>query len=65
MKVVYEDLGLGLALRDAKNLGEAVPRTILKKVSRQTAEDAKRKIEAAGGSVTVTPRQAAPGPNRE
>ncbi|MFI9453573.1 ribosomal protein bL12 [Amycolatopsis sp. NPDC052450] len=54
IKVVYEALGLGLDLRAARDLVDAVPTTLLKQVSRRTADEAKRELEAAGGIVSLT-----------
>ncbi|MFE6610916.1 ribosomal protein bL12 [Amycolatopsis sp. NPDC057786] len=68
IKVVYQDLGLGLDLRAATDLVNAVPTAVLKQVSRRTADEAKRKLEAAGGIVRLTPEageRATPEPTRE
>lgn len=51
IKVVKEVTGLGLA--DAKALVDAAPKVIKEKVSKADAEEMKKKIEEAGGKVTL------------
>ena len=43
----------GQGLKEAKDLVEGAPSTILTAVSKEDAEKAKADIEAAGGSVTL------------
>ena len=52
IKVVREIVS-GLGLKDAKDLVDAAPKPLLEKVSKEAAEDAKTKLEAAGASVSV------------
>ena len=42
-----------LGLKEAKDLVDGAPAPVLERVNRETADQAKEKIEAAGGSVTV------------
>ena len=42
-----------LGLKEAKDLVDNAPKPVLEKVSKEQADQAKEKIEAAGGSVTV------------
>lgn len=42
-----------LGLKEAKDLVDGAPKPILEKVSKEDAEKAKEKLEAAGGSVEV------------
>lgn len=42
-----------LGLMDAKKLVETAPQELLKDVKKEAAEDAKKKIEAAGGKVDL------------
>ena len=42
-----------LGLKEAKDLVEAAPTAVLEKVTKEAAEEAKGKLEAAGASVTV------------
>ena len=42
-----------LGLKEAKDLVEAAPANVLENVSKQVAEDAKKKLEEAGASVTI------------
>jgi large subunit ribosomal protein L7/L12 len=42
-----------LGLKEAKDLVEAVPKEILTAVNKQTAEEAKKKLEAAGATVEL------------
>src|ERR1035437_464053 len=51
MKVVKEALGLGL--KDAKDLVDAAPSTLIDGMMKAEAEDLKKKIEAAGGKVEL------------
>ena len=51
IKVVREVTGLGL--KDAKDLVEAAPKAIKEGVSKETAEDIKSKLEAAGAVVEI------------
>ena len=41
-----------LGLKDAKDLVEAAPKVLLEKVAKETAEQAKEKLEAAGATVS-------------
>ena len=43
----------GLGLKDAKDLVEAAPKAIKEGVKKEEAEEIKKKVEAAGGSVEV------------
>jgi large subunit ribosomal protein L7/L12 len=43
----------GLALKEAKDLAEAAPKVIKETAPKAEAEDIKKKIEAAGGKVTL------------
>ena len=52
IKVVREIVS-GLGLKEAKDLVDGAPKTVLEKVNKDAAEDAKAKLEAAGASVTV------------
>ena len=51
IKVVKEALGLGL--KEAKDLVESAPAMLKTDVKKEQAEDWKKKIEAAGGKVTL------------
>src|SRR5580765_4695986 len=42
-----------LGLKEAKDLVDGAPGTVLEKVNKETADKAKEALEAAGGSVTV------------
>jgi large subunit ribosomal protein L7/L12 len=42
-----------LGLKEAKDLVDGAPKPVLEKVNKETADQAKEKIEAAGGSVSV------------
>jgi large subunit ribosomal protein L7/L12 len=53
IKVVREITGQGLA--EAKATVEGAPKNIKEGVDKKTAEDVKKKIEEAGGKVTVKP----------
>lgn len=52
IKVVREIVS-GLGLKEAKDLVDSAPKPLLEKVTKEAAEDAKGKLEAAGASVTV------------
>jgi large subunit ribosomal protein L7/L12 len=43
----------GLGLKEAKDLVEGAPQNVKENVSKQEAEEVKKKLEAAGASVTV------------
>ena len=51
IKAVKEITGLGL--KDAKDLVDGAPKMIKEGVDKATAEDLKKKIEDAGGQVTL------------
>jgi len=51
IKVVREVTGLGL--KDAKDLVDAAPKVVKEKVSKADAEEIKKKLEAAGGTVVL------------
>lgn len=51
IKVVKEVLGLGL--KEAKDMVEGAPAMLKEGVKKEQAEDWKKKIEAAGGKVTL------------
>lgn len=51
IKVVRSLTNLGL--KEAKDLVEGAPNTVLEAVSKETAEDAKSKLEAAGAVVEI------------
>jgi large subunit ribosomal protein L7/L12 len=42
-----------LGLKEAKDLVDAAPKSVLEKVAKEAAEEAKTKLEAAGATVTV------------
>ena len=42
-----------LGLKEAKDLVEGAPQNVLENVSKQIAEDAKKKLEEAGASVSI------------
>ncbi len=42
-----------LGLKEAKDLVDGAPNPVLEKVNKETADQAKEKIEAAGGTVSV------------
>jgi large subunit ribosomal protein L7/L12 len=52
IKVVREIVS-GLGLKEAKDLVDSAPKPLLEKVTKEAAEEAKAKLEAAGASVTV------------
>jgi large subunit ribosomal protein L7/L12 len=49
VRAVRPDLGL----KEAKDLVEGAPQNVLENVSKQAAEDAKKKLEEAGASVQI------------
>lgn len=51
LKIVREITGLGL--KEAKDLVEAAPKAIKEAIAKEAAEDAKKRIEEAGGKVTI------------
>jgi large subunit ribosomal protein L7/L12 len=51
IKVVRELTGLGL--KEAKDLVEAAPKSVLEKANKENAEKAKAKLEAEGAKVTL------------
>ncbi|MFN0065156.1 MAG: 50S ribosomal protein L7/L12 [Chlamydiales bacterium] len=51
IKVVREITGLGL--KEAKDIAEGVPKVLKETVSKAEAEEIKKKVEAAGGKVTL------------
>jgi len=51
LKIVREITGLGL--KEAKELVEAAPKAVKEAVAKDAAEDIKKRIEEAGGKVTV------------
>lgn len=51
IKVVRELTGLGL--KEAKDLVEGAPKPVLEKVNKETADQAKEKLEAQGAKVTL------------
>ena len=52
IKVVREIVS-GLGLKEAKDLVDSAPKALLEKATKEAAEDAKGKLEAAGATVTV------------
>jgi large subunit ribosomal protein L7/L12 len=52
IKVVREIVS-GLGLKEAKDLVDGAPKSLLEKVNKDAADDAKAKLEAAGATVTV------------
>ena len=52
IKVVREIVS-GLGLKEAKDLVDSAPKPLLEKVTKEAAEEAKAKLQAAGASVTV------------
>ena len=42
-----------LGLKEAKDLVDSAPKPVLEKVTKEAAEKAKEKLEAAGGSVEL------------
>jgi large subunit ribosomal protein L7/L12 len=55
INVIKEVRGLrsDLGLKEAKDLVEGAPQNVLENVSKQVAEDAKKKLEEAGASITI------------
>ncbi|MEH2264494.1 50S ribosomal protein L7/L12 [Nostoc sp.] len=51
LKIVRELTGLGL--KEAKDLVEAAPKAVKEGIAKDAAEDAKKRIEEAGGKVTI------------
>lgn len=51
LKVVRELTGLGL--KEAKELVDSAPKPVKEKVTKEEAEDIKKKIEEAGGKVEI------------
>ena len=52
IKVVREIVS-GLGLKEAKDLVDSAPKPLLEKVTKEAADEARGKLEAAGASVTV------------
>jgi large subunit ribosomal protein L7/L12 len=52
IKVVREIVS-GLGLKEAKDLVDGAPKPLLEKVTKEAADEAKGKLEAAGATVTV------------
>lgn len=52
IKVVREIVS-GLGLKEAKDLVDGAPKALLEKATKEAAEDAKAKLEAAGATVSV------------
>ncbi|MGP0566894.1 MULTISPECIES: 50S ribosomal protein L7/L12 [unclassified Nitrospina] len=54
IQVIKEVRGItGLGLKDAKDLVEAAPKAIKEAVKKEEAEEIKKKIEEAGGTVEI------------
>jgi large subunit ribosomal protein L7/L12 len=55
INVIKEVRGIrsDLGLKEAKDLVESAPANVLENVSKQAAEDAKKKLEEAGASITI------------
>ncbi|MCC5614535.1 50S ribosomal protein L7/L12 [Nostoc sp. CHAB 5836] len=51
LKIVRELTGLGL--KEAKDLVEAAPKAVKEGIAKDAAEDAKKRIEEAGGKVII------------
>ncbi|MEA5583727.1 50S ribosomal protein L7/L12 [Nodularia harveyana UHCC-0300] len=51
LKIVRELTGLGL--KEAKDMVEAAPKAIKEGIAKEAAEDAKKRIEEAGGKASV------------
>jgi large subunit ribosomal protein L7/L12 len=51
LKIVRELTGLGL--KEAKDLVEAAPKAVKEAIAKDAAEDAKKRIEEAGGKVSI------------
>ena len=52
IKVVREIVS-GLGLKESKDLVDGAPKALLEKATKEAAEDAKAKLEAAGATVSV------------
>jgi large subunit ribosomal protein L7/L12 len=52
IKVVREIVS-GLGLKEAKDLVDSAPKALLEKVTKDAADEARTKLEAAGATVTV------------
>ncbi len=52
IKIVREIVS-GLGLKEAKEMVEEAPKPVLEKVDKEKADDAKAKLEEAGGQVTL------------
>jgi large subunit ribosomal protein L7/L12 len=48
-----KEINQALGLKEAKDLVEAAPKEILTGVNKETAEEAKKKLEAAGAKVEI------------
>ena len=55
INVIKEVRGLrsDLGLKEAKDLVEGAPQNVLENVTKQVAEEAKKKLEEAGASITI------------
>ncbi|NTW76023.1 MAG: 50S ribosomal protein L7/L12, partial [Candidatus Moranbacteria bacterium] len=51
IKAVREATGLGL--KEAKDLVDAAPKVVKEKIAKAEAEEVKKKLEAAGATVTI------------
>ncbi|AKG22056.1 50S ribosomal protein L7/L12 [Calothrix sp. 336/3] len=51
LKIVRELTGLGL--KEAKDLVESTPKAVKEAIAKEAAEDAKKRIEEAGGKVAI------------
>ena len=51
IKVVREETGLGL--KEAKEMVDGAPKAIKEKISKESAEELKAKLEAAGAKVEI------------
>ncbi|MEH2193899.1 MAG: 50S ribosomal protein L7/L12 [Nostoc sp.] len=51
LKIVRELTGLGL--KEAKDMVEAAPKAVKEGITKDAAEDAKKRIEEAGGKVSI------------
>tara|TARA_B100000029_G_scaffold505164_1_gene585398 strand:- start:383 stop:1006 length:624 start_codon:yes stop_codon:yes gene_type:complete len=56
--IAVREIKSGLGLKEAKELVEAAPKALLYGVSKNEAEEAKKKLEAAGAKVKLKPRSA-------
>lgn len=50
---VIRELVPTLGLKEAKDMADQAPKNVLEAVNKQTAEEAKKKLETAGGSVEL------------